>query len=220
MRRYIAILTLLVMCIACPRAGYSDESTPTPFDPYHAPGIYWPEWTPYLKSGTGTIEGYLTAKTQLFGVTAFPNTPVHLLPATMLSWWILRSSGYNLEHDDYEKRDPMPHFPGQLAPYAKTATTDDNGYFKFANLPDGKYYVYATPRRVDLRHPKRYATQEQTAMNGDTVTTLQQSQGLKELSDTVVIVSSATIDAKGSQANWAVDRFDVFGEYTCCKAEI
>jgi hypothetical protein len=220
MRRNIAILVLLVICIACPRAGYSDESTPTPFDPYHVPGVYWPGLAPYLKSGNGTIEGRLAAKTKLFGETAFPNTPVYLLPAQMITWWILRSTGYNLEHDDYKKRDPLPQFPEQLLPYEKSTKTDETGYFRFTNLPDGEYYVYSNPRRVDFRHPTRYTTEGQIADNGDTVTTLEKTEGLKELSDIVVIVASATIDAKDSRPISQIIGFDIFGESTCCKAEI
>ncbi len=159
-------------------------------------------------------------KTKLFGEIAFPNERVDLLPATSLSEWILRSSGYNLDHPDYEKRDPLPHFPGQLARYGKWTKTDDTGHFQFTNLPDGKYFVYATPRRVDFRHPTRYTTEEQTAANGDSVTTLQKSDGLKELSDTIVIAASATVDNKDNLPVSTVTSFSVLGEYTCCKAEL
>jgi hypothetical protein len=184
------------------------------------PGVYWPGLAPYLKSGTGIIEGRLSAKTKLFGETAFPKTRVDLLPAQMITWWILRSSGYSLEHDDYQKHNPMPIFPNQLGPYEKTTMTDESGYFRFTNLPDGDYYVYATPRRVDFRHPTRYTTEGRIADNGESVTTLEKTEGLKELSDIVVIASSATVDARDNKGLDTIERFDVMGESTCCKAEI
>jgi hypothetical protein len=166
------------------------------------------------------IKGRFVAQTKLFGETTFPKTLVDLLPATMLSWWMIKSAGYSLEHDDYKKRDPLPHFPTQLVPYERRTFTDDEGYFQFTNLPDGKYYVFGTARRIDFRHPTRYTTEEQIASNGDSVTTLEKSEGLKELSDLVTIVSTATVDAKDDRPAWTVTSFDVFGESTCCKAEI
>jgi hypothetical protein len=220
MTRLILLLVLTLSSIAGPTVSSADESAPLPFDPFHVPGVYWPELAPYLKTGSGEIEGRFTAKTKLFGEIGFPNTRVDLLPAVPISEWIIRSTGYNLEHDDYKKRDPMPDFPNQLTPYEKWTITDGNGYFKFSNLPDGSYFVFGTARRTDLRHPSRYTTDEQTAANGDTVTTLEKTEGLKELSDLVTIAASATVDSKNDHSLWTVARFDVMGEYTCCKAEI
>jgi hypothetical protein len=220
MPRSLAILAVFTILLSFSAAVYSDEKTPIPFDPYHVPGVYWPGLAPYLKPGSGKIEGRLVARTQLFGEVAFPNTRVDLLPSKEITEWILRSSAYNLEHDDYKKHDPMPTFPSQLGPYEKTTMTDDHGYFRFSNLPDGDYYVYSTPRRVDFRHPTRYTTEEQIAADGESVTILEKTEGLKELSDIVVIAASATVDTKENKGSDLVDRFDVLGESTCCKAEI
>ncbi len=220
MNRWISGAALIVSFTLAPVPSFSDQSTPAAFDPFHVPGIYWPEWAPYLQSGKGVIEGRFVAKKKLFGEVAFPNTLVDLLPSTALSEWIVRSSGYALEHDDYPKRDPMPHFPAQLNPYERRTMTDDNGYFTFTNLPSGKYYVFGTARHVEIRRPSRYTTEEQTASNGDSVTTLQKTEGLRELSDLITIAASASIDSNADPGKTVIDSFDVMGESTCCKAEI
>jgi hypothetical protein len=220
MGRYIAILTLLVISIASPRAGYSDESTPIPFDPYHVPGINITTLAPYSRAGNGIIEGRLVAKTQLFGEVAFPKTRVDLLPATMLTWWILRSAGYSIEHDDYKDHDPLPSFPSELVAYRKSTFTDAAGYFRFSDLPDGRYYISGQGLHETFEQPNRYTTEERTAANGDSVTTLEKSKGFKERSDLVVLAASATIDGKDHSPSWTVTGFDIFGESTCCKAEI
>lgn len=219
-RYVVAIIALAASFTAFSSAGFGDESTPPTFDPFHVPGVYWQGLAPYLNSGNGTIEGRFAAKTKMFGETAFPNTRVNLVPAQMITWWIIKSTGYNLEHDDYAKHDPMPHFPSQLNPYERWTMTDANGYFRFTNLPDGKYYVFGTPERINYRHPTRYTTQEQVATNGDTVTMIEKSEGLKELSDIVTIAASVTVDNHAVPPSWTVTSFDVFGESTCCKAEL
>jgi hypothetical protein len=216
MKRVVGFVALMVAVLSCGSAGYSDDSALPPFDPYHVPGIDYPHLMTFLKPGNGSIEGRLTAKTKVFGLIAFPNTRVDLLPATNLSYWVLRAGGYAVSHDNY--KGPMPNLPNQLAPYLKYMMTDANGYFRFDHLADGTYYVYANLLKREFQNPTRYTTEAQTADNGDTVTTLKKYQGLKELADALVIAAGVNIDSK--HPAWTVTAFDVLGEYTCCKAEL
>jgi hypothetical protein len=207
-------LTALAVCL---QTG-SAFAVPKDFDPHHYPPIAWGNYpSSLLGTGSGFIEGYLKAKTQLFGEVTYPNEEVLLVPNSQFEAWYIKDVAYMVEHP-YAK-NALQNYPTDLVKYTRTTKSDANGYFRFSGLPDGNYIIWAAVEHEEDSHPTRERTQLAMGADGSMVTVPTYREGLKIRSDAVVIGAEGFIhtpDAPGSKVN----DFTVVGEFTCCSAEI
>lgn len=189
-----------------------------PFDPATLPIIYDGDYPPYLQTGTGEVSGYLRVQTKLFGTVTYAKTHVFLMPATNFTSWYILNEGYQLEHPG--AKDLAPRYPESLRQYSRATTTDENGFFRFSGLPDGKYYINAWVQREVDDQPVRHRTVMAMGPDGDMVSVPVERAGLRIRADDAFVAVSLTIDAAHGAASVVPIAFDVVGEYTCCKAEI
>lgn len=157
---WVAWVVLLSGCMAVKSPDATAPSTglapppppPPPIAPwYPVTPVLEAEYDPFLKPGTGCVEGQAQvnlSKVPSNGVTRPLTHTVTLDPATSvgMEWWDKTSQDilYHLE------RPPSPCF----VKARRAASTDAEGRFKFSNLPAGNYYVRCVAKRVeDLFEP-------------------------------------------------------------------
>jgi len=213
MKRFIW-LTALAICLQVAPAA----AVPSDFDPHHIPEIAWGSYTPSLRPGSGIIQGYLKAKTRLFGQVTYPGQDVVLLPDSKFSYWYIEDVAYMVENP-YAK-DALQNYPTDLIKYTRHVQSDSNGFFRFTGLPDGRYIVWTYLEHEDDSHPTRERTQLAIGADGSMVSVPTFRKGLKIRSDSVVIVSGATVNTAGGSLGSQIEGFTVVGEFTCCSAEI
>lgn len=182
------------------------------------PVIYQSEYLPYLKKGNGVIQGHLAAKTQLFGLTRFPNAELMLVPATTFTEWYIRDSAYMMNHP--HAKDAIHNYPTDLVKYTRVTKTDDDGYFRFSGLPDGKYYVWNVVEREDDEHAIREHTQLAMGPDGQMLSIPVHREGLKVKDDLLVIVGDGQVDQNAKNFGNSIGEFVVVGETTCCSAQL
>jgi hypothetical protein len=122
---------LLVACVAAAVAGgCGPKARVTMFDPA--------EYEPYLKAGTGSIEGQAFIRTQGGGVVTAAGRGVHLNPATEYAREWYESAvinGVPLETD----RDQAAG--AAIRATRRSTIADASGRFRFDGLPAGEYYI-------------------------------------------------------------------------------
>lgn len=189
------------------------------FDPHKIPVITLGNYpASLLTTGSGVIQGYLKSKTKFFGEMTYPNSQVLLLPNSPFSKWYINDVAYIMEHP--HEKDALPNYPVDLVKYTRSTKSDEHGFFRFTGVPDGDYYVWAyLEHEVDSR-PTRERTQLAMGADGTMVSVPTFREGLKIRSDSVIIAAGASVDTAGGYAGDEIKAFEVFGEYTCCSAEI
>ena len=214
MRYFIATASLLLMLGGVRSAGAMDKD----FDPHTIPVITLGSYPFILKPGTGFVQGYLRAKTKLFGEVTYPNEEVLLMPNSPFSIWYIQDVAYMIENP--HAKDALANYPTDLVKYTKTVKSDENGFFEFTGLPDGKYYIWTYLEHEVDSNPIRQRSQLAMGPDGEMVSVPTFREGLKIRSDDVVIAGDATIDSKAGIAGQQINGFNVVGEYTCCSAEL
>ena len=213
MKRLLGLMSVLLLL-----SGKSATAMTSDFDPHKIPVITLGSYPPSLKPGNGFIEGYLKAKTRTFGEIVYPNEDVLLLPNSEFSKWYINDVAYMIENP--HAKNALANYPTDLVKYTRTVKTDENGYFRFTDLPDGEYFVWTYVEHEVDSHPTRERSQLAIGADGDMVSVPTFRKGLKIRSDDVVIAASATVDNAGGYPGDKITSFVVVGEFTCCSAEL
>jgi len=121
--RSCARLFLALALVSCAAQPIQRQAT---FEPH--------EYAPYEKTGTSTISGQVSLKTQDGAVTSGGGCKeVYLEPVTAYSTeWYER---------EVKKNETLTAPDPRARTYRKVTATDGVGFFRFENLPLGSYYV-------------------------------------------------------------------------------
>jgi hypothetical protein len=214
MKTFIISILLLLCSSPAFSSGY-----PKDFNPRDVPHFHYPQYVGYDGVGTGEIWGKLEVKTQLFGVRAFPNNKVYLIPNTAFSGWYLEDVAYSIEHVDDD--NALINYPPDLYKYTRETTTDSNGMYYFKNLPDGSYIVDAGIDTNEDSQPERErSTIIGYDINGDMVAGIERYRGYKIRADTLLVAAVGKVDSAHNLGFDQITGYEIMGEATCCKHEI
>ena len=128
------------------------------------PGFDAKPFAPYLRSGTGVIEGRLVVQLPDGALAARDRSPVLALPDTSYTSAWLQESADAIAHptggNGGTGETSEPTLPDVLDRYARATHSDASGYFHFRNLPAGRYLLrgrltVAFPRVVEKNDDRR-----------------------------------------------------------------